>query len=64
MQRGERIRLRLCFGLFAGLAVVLFLRLAWLQVLQVGKGRASVARQRDRFETLPEARESRIARAT
>jgi cell division protein FtsI/penicillin-binding protein 2 len=53
MQRGERIRASVCFALFGGLLAALFLRLGWLQVVEVEKGRRSVARQRDRFEKLP-----------
>ncbi|MHC4514641.1 MAG: peptidoglycan D,D-transpeptidase FtsI family protein [Planctomycetota bacterium] len=53
MQRGERIRLKLCFGLFCGLLAMLSARLGWLQGFQAEAGRRSVARQRDRFETLP-----------
>lgn len=53
MQRGERIRARLCFALFGGLLALLFLRLGWLQVVEAETGRGSVACQRDRFEKLP-----------
>jgi len=53
MQRGERIRVKLCFALFGGLLAALFLRLGWLQVVEAESGQRSVARQRDRFEKLP-----------
>ncbi len=47
------MRLKLCFGLFGGLLVVVFARLVWLQGFEADWGRRSVARQRDRFEKLP-----------